>query len=224
MDRPSNPGLPLDPLALTRVPAKIAAPVAVPAKLPPAALALLTKDETPRQFLDALLAREMFPEAIRFLAFALPVREAIWWACQCVRYAKPELPNPQELALRAATRWVVQPTEAHRREAESAADTRSAAGYAAKAVAWTGGSLLPPSLPVLKPGPGMPHDGVAAAITLAVTGVAPDKVKEARRHALVLGINVAKGKHLWAPPAANTPPAPTRPPSQHGLAPRPRTH
>jgi hypothetical protein len=151
----------------------------------------------------------MYSEALRFLAFALPPREAVWWACLCVRLTRPDLPAPQEQAVNAAVRWVIEPTEPHRQAAEPLAATSSSAGYAAKAVAWTGGSLLPPSLKPLKPGPALPHEAALAAVSLAVTAAAPDKVSQARRHALALGLHVARGKHLWAPePNAPTPSAP----------------
>src|SRR5262245_21070437 len=118
MVNPTQQGRAGEPFALARVPAKLAAPLAAQAKLPPPALALVTTEATPRQFVDALVRREMHADAIRFLAFALPGREAIWWACQCVRYTKPVLPAPQEQALVAATRWVIDPSDARRQEAE----------------------------------------------------------------------------------------------------------
>jgi hypothetical protein len=213
----------MNELALIRVPATTAAEACALAKLPPPALALLTPEQTSRQFLDALLMRELYPEAIRFLAFAMPPREAVWWACLCVRLTQPALPPPQDQALSAATRWAAEPTEPHRQAAEPLAATSSAAGYSAKAVAWTGGSLLPPSMKPLKPGPELPHEAVFAAVSLAVTSVAPDKVSEARRHALALGVNVAKGKHLWPHHGAERPAH--APPHAHlpsGVRPRPR--
>jgi hypothetical protein len=200
MERQAKHGPGPDPLALARVLAKSAGEACALAKLPPPALALLAAEQTPRQFLDALLMRELYPEAIRYLAFALPAREAVWWACLCVQLAQPELPAAQQQALHAAARWVAEPTEAHRHAAEPLAATSSAAGYAAKAVAWTGGSLLPPSLKPLKPGPTLPHEAACASVSLAVASASPDRVSEARRHALALGVHVARGKHLW--PAA----------------------
>jgi hypothetical protein len=77
MERPGH-----DPLALVRVPAKAAAEVRAHAG--PAARPLPEPGEGPRAFLDRLLAGKKFPEAIRFLAFALPRREAVWWGCVCV--------------------------------------------------------------------------------------------------------------------------------------------
>ena len=49
-----------------------------------AAVALASDGQSPREFLETLLAASERAEARRFLAHALPVREAIWWAVQAV--------------------------------------------------------------------------------------------------------------------------------------------
>jgi hypothetical protein len=213
MDRPSNSGRPLDPLALVRIPGKTA-DIAAVAKMPRPALALLAGTQTPRQYLDALLKAGMFADAIRFLAFALPVREAVWWGCLCLRLTHAD----PEQSVNLAARWVIEPTEAHRQEAEKVANQTTAAGWLARAVAWTGGSLLPPSQPVLKPRPELPHQAVLASLSLALHAVAPDKVEQTHRHALVMGIHVARGNHLWPAPGR---PVPERR-SSTGFGPRPR--
>jgi hypothetical protein len=43
--------------------------------------------DTPQanSFLACLIHDEGYFDAIRFLAYALPEREAVWWACQCIR-------------------------------------------------------------------------------------------------------------------------------------------
>ena len=45
-----------------------------------AAKALLDDKQTPRQFLQLLGKQQLYSDAVRFLAHALPKREAIWWA------------------------------------------------------------------------------------------------------------------------------------------------
>src|SRR5262245_769335 len=96
-----------DPLALVRVRAKTAAEVAPRAGLGEAALSLLREGLTPRQFLDLLLDHEHYGDAIKFLAFALPWREAVWWGCLGLRLALGEhLPAKDEKAVRAAALWV----------------------------------------------------------------------------------------------------------------------
>ncbi|MFO0846543.1 MAG: hypothetical protein U0797_29940 [Gemmataceae bacterium] len=187
-----------DPLALSRVPAKSAGEACAATKLPGPALALLQEEHTPRQYLDSLLGAGLFAAAVRFLAFALPAREAVWWACLCVRLTRPGMAVEEEKAANAAARWVVEPTEARRQEAERLARQDTPGGWVAKAVAWTGGSLAPPPAPPVKPRPEMPSHAVAAALAMALNGVAPPRVEVAHRQALALGAHVARGKHLWA--------------------------
>src|SRR5262245_44734732 len=106
-----------------------------------------TRRELPREALD-LLEQEQYPRAVRLLAEALPKREAVWWACQCVRHAGgPELATLAVAALRAAEQWAADPSEDNRRAAYTAAQPvgfGTPAGCAALAAFLSGGSLGPP--------------------------------------------------------------------------------
>jgi hypothetical protein len=189
-----------DPLALVRVPVKTAAEVCVHARLGPEALLLLRKDQTPRQFLELLLRTEKFSEAIRFLAFGLPRREAIWWGCLGVLHERGDrlLPPGEARALQAAVRWVIEPNEPHREAAEQLAGTQTPANYMAKAVAWTGGSLSPPGLPVVPPPVELPHRGVNAALAQAIINGPIETIDTRFRHTLALGIHIARGHSPWS--------------------------
>src|SRR5574343_1618166 len=67
----------------------------------------LVKDPEPVVFLQALITQQCYPDAIRFLARALPKREAVWWACLSARSVMGEKPEPSFLhALEAAEAWV----------------------------------------------------------------------------------------------------------------------
>src|SRR5213080_3041319 len=69
---------------------------------------LLREGMTPAQFLQALQDKQQFPDAVRFLAYALPKREAVWWACLCTRaVAGSNLPPKIAAAVQAAEKWVV---------------------------------------------------------------------------------------------------------------------
>src|SRR4051794_32175201 len=73
--RPGHPGkppasAPPDPTLLVKVPYKTAAEVCQVVDLSKPSLELLRPGQTPRQLLDSLLAREEFPDAIRFLTGA----------------------------------------------------------------------------------------------------------------------------------------------------------
>ncbi len=102
-------------------------------------------DDPPVAFLRAL-ARGPTPEdALTFCAYCLPRREAVWWACQCLRTLIPS-PSPADAVLiGAAEAWVREPEDAVRRAALSAGeagDRESAATWAALAAGWSGGSMV----------------------------------------------------------------------------------
>jgi len=191
-----------DRLALVRVPAKAAAPVAAAARLGDKAVRLLGPEQTPREYLEALLRAGEHRDALRFLAFALPPREAIWWAClgtlmtQAGHLHKEDAPR-----LAAVARWVLEPSEPNRQQAERLAHKRSPAGLAARAVAWTGGSVRPPSLPALPPGPDFPHRGAFLALMQAVMAGPADKQPERLRQVVALGMQIARGQYSWNQPA-----------------------
>src|SRR5262245_57384242 len=76
------------------------------------ARAFLQEEFTLHAFLDLLMAHELFPDAARLLAYALPKRGAVWWACLCVRQVAAADTRPADLAaLEAAERWVIEPHE-----------------------------------------------------------------------------------------------------------------
>src|SRR5689334_7381268 len=131
-------------------PTRLAADLAKPLPLSDAARALLTPAQTPRQFFAVLASQPMLAEdAIRFLAAALPKREAVLWGLACVRHALPK-PSPEATkALALAERWAKEPSEANRRACEPAAAAAghgTAPGCLADAAFWSGGSLSAPHL------------------------------------------------------------------------------
>lgn len=112
-------------------------PAAVAARLlrlPQAHAALLADDPVSIVLLERLYERGLLMEAARLVGYALPEREAVWWACKCVAHTAPaSLPPEQEAALAAAENWVRRPDDATRAKASRAA---SDAGYDT-ACAWT---------------------------------------------------------------------------------------
>src|SRR6266446_6909082 len=93
-----------------------AEPIAKRCELREEAKRLLTEDLSPRRYVEVLADRKLFLDAVTFISFALPKREAVWWACNCARVvAASKLSGTQAAALEAAEKWVAAPTEVNRR-------------------------------------------------------------------------------------------------------------
>ncbi len=152
---------------------------------------------SPAQFLNELLAAKHLSEAVQFFAFALPPREAVWWACQCSRTVLPEpVPQPVQDALAAAESWVRKPTEEHRRAAMSlaqATDLKSPAAWAAVAAFWSGGSLAPENSPEVPAPAHLLGSAVAGAVMLAAVKTEPRLADQKRERYLASAIEIANG-------------------------------
>jgi hypothetical protein len=165
-----------------------------------AAKQLLQDHLTLLPFLQVLVSRELFLDALRLLAHALPKREAVWWACRCARLERAELPPAEAAALEAAEAWVKDPSEANRRAAQAAAEAAeftTPAGCAAIAAFWSGGSLSPPEAPVVPPGETLTAQGVANAVLMAAEARQPEKAREHYSQFFTEGIGVATGAKKW---------------------------
>jgi len=165
------------------------------------ARALLQDGLGPRQYLNLLIEKHHFPDAVRFLAHALPKREAVWWGWVCARRsAGQEAPEKIKLSLAATERWIAQPTEEHRRsamEAAQTADLSTAAGCAGLAAFFSGGSLAPPSAPVVPPGEYLTAKAVSGAVIFAAVAVEPEKSAEKFHAFLSQGLEVVTRIKLW---------------------------
>jgi hypothetical protein len=172
---------------------------------------LLREGMTARQFLGVLLEHGQYPDASRFLAHFLPKREAVWWACRCVRLVAPPGGGPGEAALTAAEQWAAEPTEERRRAAFAAAEAAgfgNPAGCAAAAAFWSGGSLAPPNLPAVSPGDHLTPTAVANAVVLAAVAREPEKAADKSRRFFAVGVEIAAGRERWKeerPVAARAP-------------------
>src|SRR6185436_12440827 len=93
------------------------------ADLSPDAMPLLETALEPETFLRALFERECWADSAKFLAHALPKREAVWWGILVVRSELGDAaPAEATSILAAAERWVRQPTDEHRRAAMELAE------------------------------------------------------------------------------------------------------
>ncbi len=154
-------------------------------------------DVSPVEFLQELLAAKNLGDAVQFMAFALPAREAVWWACHCARQVQEDPASPAiAAAVEAAEAWVRRPTEENRRGAlarAQATDFQSPAAWAAMAAFWSSGSMAPEHVPDV-PAPGhLVGCAVAGAVMLAAVQSEPQLADEKRARFLAAAINIANG-------------------------------
>lgn len=129
-------------------------------------------EAAPLDYARRLLASPRPAEAIVFLAYLLPRREAVWWARQCVGAILG--PRGDDAALRAAEAWVRAPEEENRRAAlaiGNAGDQSLATTWLALAAAWSGGSMCAPDVkPMAAPASACAKAANAAIILAACAG------------------------------------------------------
>jgi hypothetical protein len=102
-------------------------------------------DQFPIDFLKGLVSQGKLDDAVTFCAYLLPRREAVWWACGCVRGFIGEIPKSQAAALLAAEAWVYEPDEEHRLAALEIANQRDSNDpmtWLAFGAGWSAGSLV----------------------------------------------------------------------------------
>jgi hypothetical protein len=162
----------------------------------------LRPDLTVRRFAGVLLDADLPGDAMKVVARAFPKREAVWWACLCVRRTfEPRELEGKEAPLLAAERWVREPSESNRRAAGQTAEAQNhetPQALAAQAAFWSGGSLTPPEVEqVVPPGEDFTAMGVAGAVSLAPAKKEPERMMERYRAFLTLAEAVDSGAERW---------------------------
>ncbi len=161
------------------------------------ATALLVENISPGDYLQRLIDADLMPDAIRFLARALPKREGTWWACLSARSTIDESSKPEEIkTLELAEQWVFKPTDEHRHAAHDAAqplENDSPVYWSAMATFWSGGSLAPPDVAAVEPADHICGMAVAGAVTLAGLNENPSESKKSYDLFFKQGIAIANG-------------------------------
>ena len=138
----------------------------------------------PLAFVQQLQNSKTPEDAIGFCAYLLPRREAVGWACQCIRSMTNNLDDEAQRLLGVAEGWFRSPQEENRQlalEAGMAAVSSGPAAWVALAAGFSGGSLVgEPNQPV-PPAPYLTAQAVRAAV---LTSLAMVPVKQ-RREQLV---------------------------------------
>ncbi len=142
-------------------------------------------DEPPLDFLRARDREGEREDALAFAAYLLPRREAVWWACQCLRGLGVIATEGDAAALAAAEGWVRDPEEEVRRAALDVAERLppgDPATWLAFAAAWSGGSMVSADFDPVPPPPQLTAKAVRAALLLALGRVhQPDRERLAAR-------------------------------------------
>jgi hypothetical protein len=152
------------------------------AKVGDEAKTLLTGESSTKEFIALLVEKELFPDALRLVAYLLPKREAIGWGCLCLRHvlaSQKDQPLPEVQV--AAERWVSAPQEENRWAAKRTADKekpKTASGLLAMAVFFAGPSMAPPNVQAVPPPDHATSEMVANAVVLAGVVKEPEKSKE----------------------------------------------
>ncbi|MGI9499963.1 MAG: DUF6931 family protein [Geminicoccaceae bacterium] len=183
---------------LIRIPAEDAASICEAADLPEDALTLLQSDDRPASYLTRLLQSKRYMDALTFLAYGLPKREAVWWACVTLqRWLGDDLSEQDQRALAVVEAWIYDPSQDLCRAAgDVAAESKfqTPAALAAAGVYWAGESIAPPDCPVVPPHGQLTHKAVAHALILVLMREADAQAREnATQLFLAMGIKIAQG-------------------------------
>jgi hypothetical protein len=131
-------------------------------------------EQPPVEFIQSLAASGAYRDAVSCCAYLLPRREAVWWACQCVRASGKTLLPEEKAALDAAEAWVRMPEEDLRQAALSFGTdepTDSAAIWACRAAALSGGIVSNTPKGPVRAQPEATARAARAAVLIAATTV-----------------------------------------------------
>jgi len=174
-----------------------AMPIAVFLDLTDEAKAVLLDDMTPEQYVQQLMEKALYPDAILFLAAGLSKRESTWWACLCARSGLSDKPSDTDVkAIASAEAWVYKPTQENCRltlPAAEATEFKTAAGWSAMAAFWSGENISPTDSAVIPPPNDLTGKAVNGAVLLAAAQGEPGKVLEMQQLFINQGIDIASG-------------------------------
>jgi hypothetical protein len=161
--------------------------------------AYLSGEPTPEQFVERLFRAGLYSDSTRFLAYGLPKRHAVWWACLCVRSVPACCDDEISAgAMQATEAWVKDPTETNREAALAAGSKHkfempgAPAAWTAMAAGWSAGATATDDENVPAPPEHLTAHAASGAIILAAS-VDPDRASEVSRKFLETGVQIAQG-------------------------------
>lgn len=161
------------------------------------ALSVVQGNSTADEIVDGLSEKELSGDLIKALAFMLPKREAVWWACLCARTAETKNPSREPSpALAGAEKWVSDQSEESRYETYEKAEQEAFEGpgaWVGLAAFWSGPSLSLPDLEVVRPADFLTGLGVRTALLLLTVKewMAPGLGES---EMLAIGLDIARGQ------------------------------
>ncbi len=146
--------------------------------------------------LEELAKAEAWPDLLRVMTAALPVREGVWWACLAAEDVLGGGEAAESPCLKAARAWVYKPNEETRSAAQKVAETADvsdAADLCASAVAMCDGKLGPGDLAQYDAPPGAAQSMILAMVGSAI-GVGEDAdTGEQLQRLIDRGVDIARG-------------------------------
>jgi hypothetical protein len=152
-------------------------------------------DEPPTVFLKKLSAQHKFEDAITFCAYLLPRREAVWWACACVRALLGDVAASRAGPMIAAEAWVYDPDDEHRRtalEMGRQGDSNDPVTWLALGAGWSGGALLAHPQHLVPVPAYMTPRAARIAILLSARFFKPEQYTARMQACIVDGIKLAE--------------------------------
>src|SRR5580658_6581461 len=177
------------------------AAIAAVSELGEEAMGLLRPEIEPPDYVALLMSKKLYADAVRFLAHALPKREAVWWGWISAKKAAGQDPPPKiKASLEATEKWIAQPDDEAGRVAMAAAkeaQTTTAAGCAGTAAFFSGSSLGPAHVPPIPPGEFLTAKAVSGAVIYAAIGKDPKTAPDRFQSFVQQGIEVTAKIKLW---------------------------
>ncbi len=159
-----------------------------------------TKIESPREaavgtVLAEFETKEAVPDMLALLALALPVREAVWWACLAGRDLYPAEGPATSPLLEAAEAWVFKPTDETRQAVKTALDAAKATDEAAEcatAALFANGTLGPGELDEFEAPPGVVELSVFGMVVKSLL-LEPETAERKGRLLVDRALDIARG-------------------------------
>src|ERR1700734_4204920 len=86
------------------------ADVAAVAELSDEGTGLVRPEIAPQDYVALLMSKKLYADAVRFVAHALPKREAVWWGWISAKRAAGSEPPPKiKASLEATEKWIAPP-------------------------------------------------------------------------------------------------------------------